>query len=139
MQIFRHATKDTKLMEGQTLKVAHHCFISRLGSLSALFSIRLSHLAPLCLLYIVFFLRYSLSSIAFIYVRLIQMAKVNFAITKYLARKSLRYGATNHFGAAATIQREKLPLDFHGEITERTSRPRRAPGTYFAELTRARY
>lgn len=41
------------------LKVARHCIISRLGSLSASLSIRLSHLAPLCLLHTVFFLRCS--------------------------------------------------------------------------------
>lgn len=50
------------------------------------------------------------SALAFIYVRPIQMAKVNFAITKYLARKSLRYGATHHFGAAATIHGRETPL-----------------------------
>lgn len=41
------------------LKVVRHCFISRLDSLSASLSICLSHLAPLCLLYTVFFLRCS--------------------------------------------------------------------------------
>lgn len=48
--------------------------------------------------------------ITFTYVRPIQMAKVNFAITKYLARKSLRYGATHHFGATATIHGRETPL-----------------------------
>lgn len=111
MQIFRHTTKSAELTEEQTC--TEGC--ASLHHLAARFSLRFalytSFSSPLCLLYTVFFLRYSTPSpLAFTYVRPIQMAKVNFAITKYLARKSLRYGATHHFGAAATIHGRETPL-----------------------------
>lgn len=70
-------------------RIARHCFISR--RFSPLRSIRLSRLAPLCLPCTVFFPRCSLrlAPRVHLHVHPIQMAKVNFAITKYLARKSL--------------------------------------------------
>lgn len=71
------------------------------------------------------------SPLAFTYVRPIQMAKVNFTITKYLARKSLRYGATHHFGGCRHHPRERnSPWTFMERkgpptpVSERTSRPR---------------
>lgn len=108
-------------------RVARHCFISWLRSLSSPRSlyIFLIPLHSVCSIPFSFSAAYPLSSLAFTYVRPIQMAKVNFAITKYLARKSLRYGATHHFGAAATIHgRETPPLDFHGEKGTPYSRSR---------------
>lgn len=77
----------------------------------------------------------------FTYVRPIQMAKVNFAITKYLARKSLRaMEPPTILALPPPSTREKLPLDFHGEKGTPTpcarthSRPRRAPeGNLFCQ------
>lgn len=129
------------------LKVVRHCFISRLGSLSASLSIRLSHLAPLRLLYTVFFLRYS---------------------PLFTPRVHLRSPDTNgqsklrHYevpGAEVTLlwshppfwrcrhhpRERNSPWTFTERkgpptpVTERTSRPKRAPRTYFAEPTRACY
>lgn len=65
--------------------------------------------------------------LAFTYVRPIQMAKVNFAITKYLARKSLRYGATHHFGAAATIHGRETPLGLSRRERDPPPTPSRNP------------
>lgn len=71
----------------------------------------------------------------------IQMAKVNFAITKYLARKSLRaMEPPTILALPPPSTGEKLPLDFDGEKGTPTpgarthSRPRRAPeGNLFCQ------
>lgn len=139
-----------ELTEGQSLmpKVARHCFISRLVSLSASLSIRLSHLAPLCLLCTVFFLRCSPCL----------TPRVHLRSPDTNGQSKLRHYEVP--GAEVTplwshppfwwlpppSTGEKLPLDFHREKgtpypCNRTHQPaqRRAPGTYFAEPTRARY
>jgi hypothetical protein len=101
-RVNRWITNQSSDQLGLTPRVARHCFISLrvfLLSFHSVCSVPFSFSGAL------------VSRPAFTYVRPIQMAKVNFAITKYLARKSLRYGATHHFGAAAaTIHGRETPL-----------------------------
>lgn len=143
----RYITKDMKLREEHNL-----CQRLRVTASSRGGSLRFAPYVFLASLHSVCSIPFSfpnalppppspVSPRVFTYVRPIQMAKVNFAITKYLARKSL------HAMEPPTILAlpppstgEKLPLDFHGEKGTPTpcarthSRPRGAPeGNLFCQ------
>lgn len=114
------SARDFARRNSRERKVARHCFISRRRRRRRLF---LS--LPLVAVYSSFssralcrFLSPASSpapSPAHVHIRPIQMAKVNFAITKYLARKSLREPPTISAAPPPPSTAEKLPLDFGGE------------------------